>query len=146
MANAFYHAVSSARKFGGHSDDYLRIHALIDSSKTAWADQRHRAVFHTSFGIGVIIQIVGMEEQLAQYTRALWWVPQWLRRWLGFPGVAPLTIRTSTGRHVPIRAIAEQHCLEDFGFVPSLEQYLKQLPKETWMIRSSTPLTLKEFT
>ena len=141
MANPFHHAVSSARRFGGTPEDYLRIHELMDSSKAAWADPRHRVVMHTSFGIVLAAQIIGLEQQVAAYQRVFRWVPRWVQRLLGIPQVIPNTIRLGNGRRVPIRFVTEQHCQEDFGFVPTLEQYMKPLPMTPWMYRGTTKIT-----
>ena len=144
MANAFHHAVSSARRFGGTPEDYLAIHELMDSSKNAWADQRHRVVLHTSFGISLVSRMIGLEEQVRVYEARVQWMPRWLKRLLRLPQISPTTIRLSNGRRVPIRFVTEQHCLEDFGFVPSLEQYMKGLPKEPWMSRGTTKLEITD--
>jgi hypothetical protein len=108
MADAYDHARSSAKKWGGTPEDYLAVHQWFDSTKTAWCDQRHRAVLHSSFGIGLAIQIFG----------------QTIRR-------------TSDGRAISVRLIGEQHIREDCGFVPSIEQWLSKLPMEEWMYRGA---------
>jgi hypothetical protein len=46
----------------------------------------------------------------------------------------PITI--STGRLVPFRWIAEQHGLEDLGFIPSFADWVKAVRPEAWMGRS----------
>lgn len=50
------HAESSAKKFGGKPEDYLDIHNLLDSSKAALCDSRHRVLTHNSWFVGVILE------------------------------------------------------------------------------------------
>ena len=60
MANAYIHSKSSARRFGGHPDDYLTIHIKMDCSKAYVSDNRHRALTHTNFWIHeVMIPLFG---------------------------------------------------------------------------------------
>ena len=92
MAKPWIHCVSSARKFGGKPEDYLEIHNHMDSTKGAFADNRHRAITHNAW-------YVGPNGPLE----------------LAF-GV---TIENSDGKSVSVRSIGEQHILEDFGgFIP----------------------------
>ena len=46
MAHSYYHAVSSARKWGGRPDDFQPIHDWLDGSKLIIADFRHRTLRH----------------------------------------------------------------------------------------------------
>ena len=50
MANAYHHAVSSARRFGGTPEAYQPIHDWLDASKMIIADFRHRALRHHAEG------------------------------------------------------------------------------------------------
>ena len=104
MADPYHHAVSSARSHGGVPDDYLHIHQWFDQTKAAWVDQRHRAVLHSTFGIQLAIQVFGQTFR-----------------------------RKSDGRAVPVRWIGEQHVREDCGFIPTLEDWLGELPMKDWM-------------
>lgn len=52
MSKPHIHANSSARKYGGKPEDYIAIHNLMDSSKSAMPDNRHRALCHNSWFIG----------------------------------------------------------------------------------------------
>jgi hypothetical protein len=98
------HARSSVKKYGGSVDDYLPIHQRMDSTKSAFPDNRHRAIFHTDFGIFVIEEVFGVE------------------------------ITNSDGKKVSVRDIAEQHCLEDFGgYIPSLSDFLSVTELKPWM-------------
>lgn len=103
MAHPYHHAISSAKKWGGTPEDYLPIHNWFDESKAHIADIRHRALRHHSEGIFLAEKIFG------------------------------ITITISTGRKVPVRFIGEQHVLEDFGFIPSLTQFLSKIKIEPWM-------------
>ena len=99
----FIHARSSAAKFGGKPEDYLPIHDFMDSSKSALADVRHRAVFHSAFGIFIVEKVFGV------------------------------TITNSAGRAVSTRDVAEQHVMEDLGTIPTLESWLRNMRIEPWM-------------
>ena len=104
MAHPYHHAISSAKKWGGEPEDYQAIHDWFDESKSHLADVRHRALRHHSEGIFLAEKIFG------------------------------ITITTSTGRKVPVRFIGEQHVVEDFGFIPTVSDFLKNIKLETWMI------------
>lgn len=106
MANAYYHAVSSARVFGGKPDDYVQLHQWMDASKAFIADHRHRAVRHHAEGIFEGERVFGV------------------------------TITNTDGKKVPVRVILEQHCIEDMGRIPSLSEWLELLPIKPWMSRS----------
>lgn len=97
------HAKNSAKVFGGVPEDYQAIHDFFDSSKQACPDMRHRAVFHSAFGIFVLERVFGT------------------------------TITNSAGKVVSVRSIGEQHVLDDLGFIPTLERWLQHLPIESWM-------------
>lgn len=102
------HARSSARRYGGHEDDYIEIHDWFDQTKAHVADVRHRAILHSSFGIFLAEQVFGHE--------------------LIIEGATPNKDRTPS-----VRDIGEQHVLEDLGFIPSIGQWLQKLPIEPWM-------------
>jgi hypothetical protein len=106
MAKPIFHAISSAKKYGGKPEDYIEIHNLLDSSKGAIPDNRHRALTHTSWFLSTILErIFGSH------------------------------ITNSDGKIVPVREIGEQHVLEDFGmrFIPTAQDYLALMPCEPWM-------------
>src|SRR5271170_772234 len=60
MAHPFKHAESSARRFGGKSEDYLAIHNWFDESKSFFTDFRHRALRHHAEGIFLAERIFGV--------------------------------------------------------------------------------------
>jgi len=80
----------------------------MDSSKSACADVRHRALFHSAFGIFVIEKIFGT------------------------------VLINSKGKAVSVRDIAEQHVQEDLGFIPSLETWVRGMSIEPWMMGKGT--------
>lgn len=103
MAKPLIHARSSVRKWGGKPEDYIAIHEKMDSTKAAHAEVTHRCVFHSAFGIFLLEEIFGR------------------------------TLTNSDGREVHVRDVAEQHVLEDLGWIPSLSDWLKEMPAKPWM-------------
>lgn len=103
MSKALIHARSSARRWGGNELDYIAIHEKMDSTKAAHAEVTHRCVFHSAFGIFLIEELFGR------------------------------TITNSDGKEVFVRDIAEQHVLEDLGWIPSLSDWLREMPAQPWM-------------
>ncbi len=49
-------------------------------------------------------------------------------------------MRKSDGVEVPTRLVGEQHVLEDLGFIPTVQDWLKGLPMRAWMIRGAKVL------
>jgi hypothetical protein len=105
MAKPLIHAKSSARKFGGDPEDYLEIHDFLDSSKSAFPDNRHRALTHNSWFIFVCERVFGH------------------------------VIVNSNGKEVSVRDVCEQHILEDYGnkFIPTVSDYLEGMEFQPWM-------------
>lgn len=115
MPTALIHARSSAQKWGGTAEDYLPIHEKMDSTKAAHAEVTHRCVFHSAFGIFLIEDIFGR------------------------------TLVNSEGKEVFVREIAEQHVKEDLGFIPSLNDWLREMPAQPWMAGLRTrPMKIME--
>lgn len=106
MAHPWHHAVSSARKHGGVPEDYLSVHEWFDESKAHHGDFRHRALRHHTEGVFACERAFGV------------------------------TLTNADGKAIPVRWIAEQHVVEDLGFVPSLSQWLSAIAAEPWMMRS----------
>ena len=44
---------------------------------------------------------------------------------------------------VPVRSIAEQHVREDLGFIPSVQDWLKEIQPKSWM--ASTKKNIKKM-
>lgn len=103
MAKPFIHAQRSAKKYGGVPNDYIQIHDFMDSTKSALADVRHRAILHSAFGCFIVEKVFG--------TVAI----------------------NSDGKEYSPRDVAEDHCKEDLGMIPSMEKWLKNMPIEPWM-------------
>lgn len=110
MSKPWIHAVSSARRFGGVPEDYIEIHNLMDSSKSTIADSRHRALTHTSWFIGFILE-----------------------------KVFGTVITNSAGKQVSVRDVGEMHVLEDYGgrFIPSVQDFFENMEFQPWMLKGS---------
>jgi hypothetical protein len=108
MSKPYIHAVRSANKYGGIPEDYLDIHQLMDSSKSAIASNCHRMLTHNTWFIGV----GGPLELIFGITRI-----------------------NSDGKTYSVRDIGEDHCLEDFGgkFIPTAQDYLQEITLQDWM-------------
>lgn len=113
MAHPYHHAISSAKKYGGQAADYLAIHQWFDESKMIIANFRHRALRHHAEGCFMCERIFGTY------------------------------ITNSDGKQIPVRFIAEQHVIEDLGFIPSFADWVKEIPSTKWMIRGH-PLDIDE--
>jgi len=118
MAKPWIHALSSAKRFGGVPEDYIEIHDLLDSSKGAIADNRHRALTHHSWFLSVILERVKFSNSCAPTGDN------------HFP-----TITNSDGRKVSVRDVGEQHILEDFRmkFIPTAQDYIEGMEFRSWM-------------
>jgi hypothetical protein len=88
MAHPLQHAARSAERFGGVEADYQAIHDWLDASKAHMPDLRHRALRHHSEGIFLCEAIFGA------------------------------AVTNSQGKRVPVRQIAEQHVMDDLGWIP----------------------------
>lgn len=109
MTHTYFHAESSARKFGGKPEDYLEIHEWFDATKEVFADFRHRALRHHSQGIFEAQRVFGV------------------------------TITNSEGKQVPVRYIGEQHIREDCGgFIPTVADWFRNIKREPWMSHGIT--------
>lgn len=106
--NSWFHAKSSARKWGGEPEDYLPIHEFIDSSKQVIGDVRHRSLYHHTLGVYLCAKIFGDTIKVGGKGR----------------GVA---------KDIPTRLIAERHIIEDLGFLPSPADYIEGMPIKKWM-------------
>jgi hypothetical protein len=114
MAHPYDHARSSARRFGGEPEDYVAIHSWFDESKKMYANWRHRALRHHAEGIFMAEAIFGV------------------------------TVTNAAGKKVPVRLIGEQHVREDLGWIPSMQDWLKNLTHEPWMTKGVQKLNLED--
>ena len=105
MSHPLFHSISSQKKHGGTVNDYIKLHNWFDETKSAFPDMRHRALRHHSEGI------FWLEQQFGTY------------------------ITNSDGKMVPVRAIGEQHVIEDIGFIPTIADYLKEMNQAGWMYK-----------
>jgi hypothetical protein len=112
MSHPFYHAKSSAKKYGGVQEDYIELHEWFDQTKSHLPDARHRAILHSSFGIYLAQQVFG-----------------------------EAIIRKSDGKPVPTRMLGEQHILEDMGFIPTVQDWMKEMKLKSWMMRGARALS-----
>ncbi len=98
--NPIQHARLSARRRGGVPEDYVAVHALIDSTKMLCSDNRHR-ILHTFWAVQeVVIPVFGH------------------------------TLRNSEGREVDIKDLCEKdHLLPDFQhrFIPTLGDFVSAM-------------------
>jgi hypothetical protein len=110
MSKPIFHAISSAKRYGGTPEDYIEIHNFMDSSKGAVPDNRHRALTHNS-----------------------WFLSNVLERVFGY------SMTNSSGRVVSVREIGEQHILEDFGnrFIPTAQDFIQEMEIKPWMNNGS---------
>jgi hypothetical protein len=97
------HARLSAKKYGGNPEDYLELHNFLDCTKAAFPDIRHRAILHNSMGCFIVERVFGT------------------------------TIVNSEKMEVSSRDIAEDHIIQDCGFIPTVERWLTGLPLQGWM-------------
>lgn len=104
------HAESSAKKWGGKWQDYVALHDWMDETKSYCNGWEHRALRHHSAGI------------------------QWAVEKFGH------VILNSNGQSIPTKMLAEQHVIEDIGFIPTPQDWLKMLAKnpESWMLKVKT--------
>jgi hypothetical protein len=95
--NPIQHARMSANRRGGVPEDYVAVHALIDSTKMLCSDNRHR-ILHTFWAVQeIVIPVFGH------------------------------TLRNSAGREVDIKDLCEKdHLLPDFQnrFIPTLGDFV----------------------
>lgn len=113
MGSPLLHARSSVRKYGGEIKDYIAIHKWFDSTKGNLPIFKHRAILHNSFGMLLAEQVFG------DY------------------------VTNSEGKMVEVRQIAYDHIMEDCGFVPTLDDWLKHLQVQPWMMKADETRKVK---
>lgn len=117
--NSWYHAVTAAKKFGGSPEDYIEIESWIDSSKSVIGDVRHRSIYHHTLGVFLCERLFGTTITVDK------------------EGPHP--------REVPVRLIAELHIMQDLGWIPSPNDYIKEMTLKQWMGGSvKTEASLRE--
>ena len=111
MSDCTLHAKSSALRFGGEPADYIDLHLWFDEPKGHFGDFRHRALRHHGLGVLEAIDRFGP--------------------WLNL----------SNGKRIGTRLIAEQHLIEDFGRIPSVQDWLENLTAQPWMASAARRLS-----
>lgn len=106
------HSKLHAKKYGGEPFDYIEIDTFLDSSKATHGTVKHRAIYHHTLGCFLVEKIFGYE-----------------------------LINTS-GKAFSPRQIAEDHIIQDVGFLPSVEDWLEEMSIESWM---GNPITSKKY-
>lgn len=142
--NSWYHAKSSAKKWGGRPEDYIDIHEFIDSSKKIVGDVRHRSMYHHTEGIWLCQKIFGRTITVGGISGILE-VPfeltdeevQELKdKFENTPAGIPTIIQKGEPRRlreVPVRLIAELHVEQDLGWIPSPKDYIDGMVLKPWM-------------
>lgn len=102
MSHPYVHAESSVKKFGGNTEDYLKIHSWFDESKSLIPDWRHRMLRHHVEGIEESIEVFGEH------------------------------IINSEGKKVSVYEIGVQHQIEDVGFLPKASDWVECFDEEKW--------------
>ena len=113
MGTPLLHSRSSVKKYGGEIKDYVAIHRWFDSTKGHMPVFKHRAILHNSFGMWLAEQVFG------DY------------------------ITNSDGKMGEVRQIAYDHIFEDCGFVPTVEDWLKGLQVQPWMMKADETRKVK---
>lgn len=145
IADAYHHAMSSVKKWGGTVEDYLPLHRWFDETKTHFSDPRHRAIRHHSQGIGWLQDTFGMAISLS--TCAVCGNAEDHERHAIDPGAYDgLSVKGPNYHHfraktVPTRWIGEQHVQEDFGRIPTMADFLRLMSVEPWMVRGARKLS-----
>lgn len=100
------HAESTVNKWGGKPNDYIAIHDWFDETKQFTGDWTHRAMRHHSAGI------------------------QWAIEKFGH------AMLNSSNQYIPTKMVAEQHVMEDCGFIPTPKDWLNALNYKPvpWML------------
>lgn len=104
MASPNIHAKNSSIKHGGTPEDYIDIHKFMDSSKASFSDARHRTITHNIFFCVEVIPRVFGDERI-----------------------------NSEGKTYSPKDIAEEHCIEDMGTVPTIQDFLENMKIQKWM-------------
>jgi hypothetical protein len=112
---SFLHAEASVRKFGGSVADYLPIHEFIDESKKWVGDVRHRAMRHHTAGPWMAQEKFGVAIEIHNEDGT------------------PILNKHGRPKRVIVRDIAENHIVEDLGWIPSPADWLSCMECKTWM-------------
>lgn len=139
MAKPILHAESAAKKYGGNASDYMSIENMMDSSKSSFGDNRHRAIFHHIFGTFVMEQMFGINYEKLEGLMKKYNLPEeFIKDYENQREIdreKGTQLRNSDNKKFSVRDIAELHCLEDFRmkFIPSIQDYLENMEMKSWM-------------
>lgn len=123
----YLHGNVSVKKWGGIASDYQEIHDFIDLPKSAHPSMKHRAILHNSLSPYICEMIFGHREW--EFFGS-WWNPF---SWSQWEYVKHPYIINSDGKKVQVRDIAEQHIIDDMGRIPTLSDYLDDMPFYSWL-------------
>ena len=100
------HAQIHAHTWGGTFEEYLDLNERFDQSKMIFASMTHRMMYHSDWGIDFVTKLFG-EKFVVQ----------------------------STGTVLDTKTLCEAHVVEDVGFVPSVEEWLKYFDAPSYKVR-----------
>lgn len=139
IADAFHHACSSVKRWGGQTEDYLPIHQWFDCTKEHFADPRHRAIRHHSQGIGWAIEHFGPTITLSTC--------RFCRREASDPihkyHTTAEAFHAFQAKEIPTRWVGEGHVIEDFGHIPTVADFLREMRVQPWMVRGTRKLSIE---
>ena len=170
MSTAIHHAMSSAKKFGGEPEDYLRVHEFFDQFKKQDWHFAHRVVLHHTGGIEIAEQVFGPTIRVKTHARKEKKDLSDEREEIAVTMAALESLEPNNTnqsillslesklqdikmrenfhtKNIPVRWIGEQHMNEDFGFVPTPADWTRSLKQnqgcEEWMLmRASSAVQL----
>jgi hypothetical protein len=115
MSHPWIHAISSAKQFGGKTEDYIALHSWFDDTKAWCPDWRHRAIRHHSKGIEECVTVFGD------------------------------TIVNSDGTQVSVYELGVQHVTEDVGFVPTPKDWTEHFSVDLWKAFQESEVTKRQL-
>jgi hypothetical protein len=129
------HSALSAREYGGVPSDYQKIHDFLDMSKIAYPNTKHRAILHNSVGPFIAEKVFGVDPIMLKSMQEKWgWTDEEVNDILKIATNKEGTqIVNSDGVSVSVRAVAEEHIIQDMGKIPTLQDYLEDMPFYSWL-------------
>lgn len=94
----YHHALSTAHRYGGSWQDWIKAHDFFDQSKAIFASMQHRMFLHSDFGL-----------------------------WLAGLVFGPV-LEASDGTRIATRLLSVDHQIEDLGRVVTLAEWLREMP------------------
>lgn len=137
IADPYHHAKSSVKKWGGKVEDYLPIHNWFDETKTHFNDPRHRAIRHHSQGIGWAIERFGQVIALSTCRICFRDEADPIHKY----HTTAEACHTFQAKEIPTRWVGERHVTEDFGFIPTVADFLREMTVQPWMVRGAARLS-----